>query len=436
MAMPDTRSLPLDATSAADLKASGLTYAAVSAGDEAFEPFLRAVSRGFLGEEPSADEVESARRALTPRRLTGVFDRSGLAPEAPVGTVDSWAAELTVSPGRTVPIWSISAVTVAPTHRRRGIARAMLAGELRTAAAAGFALAGLTVTEATIYGRWGFSPAAWASDVVIDTRRARWSGPVAPGRLDFVAPASLPERLSRVHERVRVRRPGSVPGWEGRWRGVAGLTPDEKDAKKVRAVSYRDVDGEERGILVYTLDPGPNDDYSAHELSVRALFADGDEAAAALWRFAIEHDLVGKVSASLQPTVPPVQWMVTDRRAVTATLTDHHWLRVLDVPAALSARRYAHALDVVLRVDDPLGFAEGAWNLRIDDAGEATVSRAPADRAADVEMTVGALGSILLGAVRASELAAAGLVRGPAGALAAVDGAFVPEVTPLLDIWY
>ncbi|MGU7753863.1 GNAT family N-acetyltransferase, partial [Klebsiella pneumoniae] len=77
-----------------------------------------------------------------------------------MATVDSWVSELTVSPGRTIPLWSISAVTVAPTHRRRGIATAMLTGELRAAAAAGYALAGLTVTEATIYGRWGFSPAA------------------------------------------------------------------------------------------------------------------------------------------------------------------------------------------------------------------------------------------------------------------------------------
>jgi predicted acetyltransferase len=74
--------------------------------------------------------------------------------------------------------------------------------------------------------------------------------------------------------------------------------------------------------------------------------------------------------------------------------------------------------------------------VRIDDSGEAVVETAPADRAADLEMSVGALGSILLGGVRASELAAAGLVRGSTDVLAAVDGAFVPETTPLLDIWY
>lgn len=435
MAILDTLTLPLDAASADALAEHGLTYAGVAADDEAFDPFLRAVSRGFLGEDPSAEEVESARQSLRARRLTGVFDPAGHAPAEPVGTIDSWPSELTVSPGRALPLWSISAVTVAPTHRRRGIARAMLTGELRTAHAAGYPLAGLTVTEATIYGRWGFSPAAWASDVDVDTTRARWTGPVAPGRLDFVDRESLPARLDAIHERVRVRRPGGVPGWEGRWRGIAGLTPAEKEGRKVRGVVYRDVDGVERGVLVYTLHEAEGSGFESQELRIRALFADGDDATAALWRFCLEHDLVGRVRADLQPVVPPVQWMVADRRAVKVSTTDHHWLRVLDVPAALAGRTYGAPVSLSLRVDDPLGFAEGTWALRIDEAGDAVVSEDPAGTA-DVELTVGALGSMLLGGVRASELAAAGLVAAAPSALAALDRAFAAEVTPLLDIWY
>lgn len=424
--------LPPDAESSTALAAAGLEYVLVDPDGDGFPDFLRSISRGFLGEEPTAEQVESSRGGLRARRLTGVFDRRGAQPDAPVATVDSWVSEVTVSPGRTLPIWSISGVTVAPTHRRRGIATALLTGELRTAAAAGFALAGLTVTEATIYGRWGFSPAAWASDVTVDTRRARWTGPVAPGRLDFVPRESLPERLSAVHERLRVRRPGAVPGWEGRWRGIAGLTPEAPDAKKVRAVAYTDPAGVERGILVYTI--AEREEYTAHELQVRALFADGDEALAALWRFALEHDLVGRVTAELQPAVPPVQWMVSDRRAVKATLIDHHWLRVLDVPGALASRAYAGALDVVLGVSDPLGFADGAWHLRIDSSGEATVTRTEAEP--DVRMPVGSLASLLLGGVRATELATAGLVHGEPQHLGAIDGAFAAQATPLLDIWY
>ena len=433
MASTDTLTLPLDQTSAADLAASGLEYARVDAEAEGFRPFQRAVARGFLGGESTDDEAENARTTLRTRRLTAVYDRRGVEPKVPVGTIDSWASELTTSPGRTTPLWSISAVTVAATHRRRGIARAMIGGELRTAAAAGFAIAGLTVTEATIYGRWGFSPAAWASDVEVDTGRARWIGPSSPGRLDFVPREAVADRLSAVHERVRLQRPGSVPGWDGRWRGVAGLAPGDKSGEKVRAVSYRTADGDETGILVYVIDE--RDDFSAHDLEVRAIFAVDGEASAALWRFALEHDLVGRVKAWLQPAVPPVQWMVADRRAVTATLTDHHWLRILDVPGALASRRYAAGLDVVLRVADPLGFAEGTWNLRITADGEAEVVPA-SDRPVDVELTVGALSSLLLGGVRSTELALAGLVHGDADVLASLDRVFAPEVTPLLDIWY
>jgi len=434
MATRDTLTLPLDAASADMLAESGLEYRLVDGSGDGFPAFLQAVSRGFLDREPSADAIEAARVTLRERRLIGVFDRSATRPEVPVATVDSWPSELTVSAGRTTPLWAVSAVTVAPTHRRRGIARAMLTGELRTAAAAGYAIAGLTVTEATIYGRWGFSPAAWASDVEVDTRRARWTGPTAPGRLDFVDRAAVPDLLHTLHERVRASRPGSVPGWASRWRGFAGLLPGDDDGAKVRAVVYRDADGVDRGVLVYTLHE-KGEDYAAHELRVRALVGDGDEAVAALWRFAIEHDLVATVTASLQPPVPPVQWMVSDRRAVRATPIDHHWLRVIDVPGALAARVYSAPLDVVVRVDDPLGFAAGEWAVRVDADGAAEVAAADG-RAVDVELTVGALGSLLLGGVRATELAAAGIVAGTPERLSAVDRAFAPTMTPSLDIWY
>src|SRR3546814_13172816 len=99
----------------------------------------------------------------------------------------------------------------------------MLTGELRTAAEAGIALAGLTVSEATIYGRWGFGPAIFTSDVAIETKRVHWTGPQPPGRLDFILQEELPERPAALHERARPRRPGQAPGGPGPGRGVEGL---------------------------------------------------------------------------------------------------------------------------------------------------------------------------------------------------------------------
>ncbi|QEW02522.1 GNAT family N-acetyltransferase [Microbacterium lushaniae] len=432
MADVDAHSLPLDPASADALAAEHLEYALVDNDGAGFDAFLSAVTRGFLDGEPTSEQVEDSRTSLRPRRLTGVFDRGAIHRDVPVGTVDSWVSELTSEPGRTVPMWAISGVTVAPTHRRRGIARAMLTGELRTAAAAGFALAGLTVSEATIYGRWGFGPAVFTSDLSVDTRRVQWSGRRPQGRLDFLHQDELPDRLAALHERTRRLRPGEAAGWPGLWRRMSGLRPGEDDGRKVRAVAYRRAD-EPDGIMVYSV-AEKGDDGSRQELTIRALFAADDDAYAALWRFAIEHDLVGTVVASLQPADSALRWMLTDHRAVRETRTDHHWLRILDVPAALAIRSYAAPLDLALRVEDPLGFAEGTWRVTID--GDGTASAMPSDEAPDVTLDASALASILLGGVRPDALATAGAIHGDAAGVAALTRAFAPAVTPVLSIWY
>ncbi|KAA9155679.1 GNAT family N-acetyltransferase [Microbacterium lushaniae] len=432
MADVDAHSLPLDPASAESLAAEHLEYSLVDNDGAGFDAFLSAVTRGFLDGEPTSEQIEDSRTSLRPRRLTGVFDRGAIHPDVPVGTVDSWVSELTSEPGRTVPMWAISGVTVAPTHRRRGIARAMLTGELRTAAAAGFALAGLTVSEATIYGRWGFGPAVFTSDLSVDTRRVQWSGRRPQGRLDFLHQDELPDRLAALHERTRRLRPGEAAGWPGLWRRMSGLRPGEDDGRKVRAVAYRRAD-EPEGIMVYSV-AEKGDDGSRQELTIRALFAADDDAYAALWRFAMEHDLVGTVVATLQPADSALRWMLTDHRAVRETRTDHHWLRVLDVPAALAIRSYAAPLDLAVRVEDPLGFAEGTWRVTID--GDGTASATPSDGAPDVTLGASALASILLGGVRPDALATAGAIHGDAAGVAALTRAFAPAVTPVLSIWY
>ncbi len=404
----------------------------VAATGAEFDGFLRAVARGFLDTVPTREQIEESREALRTRRLTGVFDARGPHPDVPVGTVDSWVTALTTEPGRTVPLWAISGVTVAPTHRRRGIARAMLTGELQAAAGAGLALAGLTVTEATIYGRWGFGPAVLTRDLVIDTSRARWSAPAPAARTHFVEQEELPAVLADVHERTRLLRPGQVEGWPGLWRAISGLRPGAEEARRVRAVVARDASGTDRGALVYTL-AEKGDAFTDHELAVRALFAVDEDAERALWRFAIEHDLVSRVTASLQPADTPVRWLVSDQRAVRESVRDHHWLRVLDVPGALSSRTLAAPLETTVRVHDPLGFAAGTW--RVTTAATGAIAEATTAEP-EVEMEVAALGSLLLGGVPARSLAAAGTLRADAAAIAVLDAAFAPAATPVLGIWY
>ncbi|MGO4276989.1 GNAT family N-acetyltransferase, partial [Paenibacillus sp. TAF58] len=127
------------------------------------------------------DAIAEALDYQRDRRTTAVYDDGMPSPATPVGTVNSWIAPLTVPGGAAVGRDRRSPRPVAPTHRRRGIARALLGAELRTAHALGVPLAILTVSESVIYGRWGFGPATFATEWRVRHRPRARVGPAAHG---------------------------------------------------------------------------------------------------------------------------------------------------------------------------------------------------------------------------------------------------------------
>src|SRR5439155_360701 len=97
---------------------------------------------------------------------------------------------------------------------------------------------------------------------------------------------------------------------------------------------------------------------------VRDLFGTTPAAEARLWRFACEVDLVATVSAEERSVDEPLPWLLRDARAVRQRMkTDFLWARLLDVPAALAARRYLRDGELVLEVRDAAGFAAGRFAL-------------------------------------------------------------------------
>jgi len=432
MSFLDARDVPADTTSTERLAASGLEYRVVDLSDEASAaPFVRAVDRGFLGADPSDELRTQAGKTFSARRNIGVYEQNAPAGAMPVATTNGWVTPLTV-PGGEIDMWAISVVTVAATHRRRGIARALLEGELRAAASAGVPVAGLTVTEATIYGRYGFGSAIPVARLTVDTRRAGWAGANPPGRLKYVDRETLAADLGAVHERTRSAAAGRIPGWRGRWEGYAGVAPTA-DRDKARGVRYLDEDGVLRGVLAYTV--GDAGGTFRFRMDVRLLAAETPDALTALWRFALQHDLVDEVMADLRPLDDPLPWLVADARGVKQEVHDHGWLRILDLPAALTARRYSAPLDTVLRVEDSLGFTNGDWRLRIDGSGAATVEAAPGEDP-DITLDVSALSAISAGGVRAASLHGAGRITAEPAAVEALDRALVAFPVPSLDIWY
>lgn len=436
MTVIDSRDIPADPESTERLAAGSLTYRVVDAADEdRSELFQRATTRGFLGAEPTAEELAFGQPTFEARRNTGVYETPA-ADTMPVATIDSWVTPVTLPGGGELPMWAISGVTVSATHRRRGIARALLEGELRAAVSAGVPIAGLTVSETTIYGRYGFGSALPMAKFTVDTRRAGWAGPAVDGRVEYVDRESLATALGAVHDRARSARSGQIPGWPSRWTGIAGLAPGNADGAKVRGIRFIDRDGEVRGAMAIVLRDSSGS--FRFTLDVRLLVAETPEATAALWQFALQHDLVDEVTADLRPLDDPLPWLVRDPRGVTQTVHDHGWLRILDISTALTARTYSAPLDVVIRVSDPLGFAAGDWHLRVDAQGTPTLGAVDtaADLPVDAELDVSALSILYAGAVRASTLHGAGRIVADREVVEALDRAFISLPAPALDIWY
>ena len=127
----------------------------------------------------------------------------------------------------------------------------------------------------------------------------------------------------------------------------------------------------------------------------------------------------------------PLLHLVSDVRRCDAHLRDGLHARLVDVGAALAARRYATPLDVVFEVSDPFcRWNEGRWRLS-GDADGAVCARTT--DAADLQLTVRELSAAYLGGFALSALAGAGRVQElRAGALPETSRAFASDIAPWL----
>lgn len=437
----DPRSIPVDPAASAALARHGLEYRLLDPDDhDGMRAWVEAENRGFHHGRPREVDRAYDLAVAAERHVHGVYDTAAAHPEVPVATVDGWPTGLSVPGGRSVDAWAVSAVTVAPTHRRRGIARALMEGELANARSAGAAVAMLTVTEATIYGRYGYAPAARAATVTVDRRRAHWIGPDAPGRVHFVDAGQLREAAPAIARRAVARTPGEIDRWPGILDRALGLVDAEgESARAVRTVRYDDEHGQAQGFVSYRITREPNE---PGVVEFDFLVAATDDAERALWRFLIEQDFVSGVRARLRSVDEPLPWLLEDPRAVTISeVVDHLWVRVLDPVEALGARRYGDAGTLELEVTDPLHHAAGRFRLVVGERGRAEVERLEQSDATTagprLKLGVQELGAIYLGGVRPSLLArAARITESTRGSLAVADRLFASERTPHLSIWF
>ena len=358
------------------------------------------------------------RRQFEADRSLGAFDPALPPGRDIVGTAGVYSFSMAV-PGAVLPVAGVTMVAVLPTHRRRGILRSMMHLQLADIAArAQEPIAALWAAETPLYGRYGYGRAS--SHAFFRFRRGEGAlGPSAPAdpalTLRLAEPAEVAGDLAKVYATVAARQPGFFERDDDWWERVLD-DPEENrhGASPLRCLLTADADGV-RGYALYRAvsrwEQGTVLPDSA--LSVWELVSADPAAGATLWRDLLSRDLVTEITADLRPADDPLLYQLHDSRRARLQLSDNLWVRIIDLPAALTRRAYAGPLDVVLEVTDELLPANaGRWRLRAGFTdGDGTASCARTDDRADIALDVRELGAAYLGGTRLGSLAAAGLVR-------------------------
>lgn len=317
--------------------------------------------------------------------------------------------EITVPGLRRTAAGGVTATAVTATHRRRGLLRRMMQHMFDGALQRGEALAMLSASEGSIYGRFGFSPATVRTRWEIERHQAQFLPADPPtGNLELADAATAREAWPAVHERVRRTRVGELSPQPDQWEGLSDASHDT--AGPLRYLVHRDEQGEIDGVANFRLPwlPGLED---TGTLVVEGLHASTSEAYRALWQLLLDFDLTRRVVAVTRPGDEPLRWMLRDPRAMCVTRqSDNLWLRLLDVPAALEARTYDVRGSIVLGIEaDPMCPGnEGTWRLEGGPDGAACTR--VRDRP-DLALEIQALGSLYLGGASAGLLTSAGRVR-------------------------
>lgn len=391
--------------------------------DAELRPFTDVVWGAFLA-DPRGEDVELENAVLEPARSHAVFDGGTI-----IGGGSILTRSMTMPGAGPVPVAAVTAVGVAPDHRRRGALSLVMRAQLHDLhESGGEPVAALWASEGGIYGRFGYGLAS--KQVVMTVRRgARLRADVDPGeeRVTLVDRDTARLTMSKLHAEYTASRIGGINRPEPAWDWL--LADQEHNRGGASALRFAVVSGGYARFRV-TQNWDASRHGPEHEIRVSELVSLTPQAHAALWRFLFELDLCGRARYHNTAADDPLQLMLDNPRMAAFDVSDGLYVRLVDVDRALTGRRYAAPLDMVLQVEDELcPWNAGRWRLRVDGSGAAEVTRTDAD--ADLACSTTALGSAYLGSMRISTLAAAGRMRElRPGAVRAATVAFTAEHEP------
>jgi predicted acetyltransferase len=375
----------------------------------------------YFGMDPDAELAERFSRLIPLDWMQAAWEKGSI-----VGGTGAFPFELSV-PGGALPCAGTTVVGVAPTHRRRGVLRALMRAHIDDVHERGHPLAALWASEETIYGRFGYGRAAFAGEVSIAKEYVQYVGSRdRRGTVRIVGKDEAFDLFPPLWDALGRVRPGpftrSREWWEAR------VLADPKERRRgagPKRFAVLDVDGEPAAYAIYRHKMDWDAGVTTGAIVVVEAVAADPGALAEMWRFLLDIDWVASIDADLLPPDHPLFFVLAQPRRMRYRMGDGIWVRLVDVGAALSGRSYVGDDEVVLEVRDAFcPWNEGRWRL-------AGGMAARTEAAADLVLDVSALGSVYLGGFGFTQLAQAGLVEEQRpGALARADALFRHALHP------
>lgn len=376
--------------------------------------------KGFH-EEPSQDEKDVLGAVWDADRHYGF--KAG---DRWIATAGSFARTMTV-PGGSVPVSAFTAVTVAAPYRRRGLLTQMMQHELDTSYAdRGEPISILWASEAPIYGRFGYAPAVTRTRLLAETPAMKFLPQVdfGDGSVDEVTQEIFTAAAKAIRARLLSGEPGALNRDDDWWAWTLFDPPAwRKGTTQYKWILHYDRAGTPDGYAYFRVRgkndvTGPESEVQVHEVEAAT-----PQAYASLWRYLMQIDLTRSFKMRNARPDEPLRHLLSNARALRTEISDGIYVRIVDVAAALNARKYTSHVDVVLEIEDgQVPRNNGLFRLVAGPEG-ATVRKAR--RKPDLSLSILELGAIYLGGVPLGNLHRAGRVtEHKKGAVATVSTAF------------
>jgi predicted acetyltransferase len=391
---------------------------------EEFDAWLRGMSKAF-NEYPRDEWLEMERKLIEPERTFAAIDGDEF-----VGGASTASMRIAV-PGDEVAMAGVTGVGVAPTHRRRGVATMLMRHQLDHVRERGEEpIAALHASEGGIYGRFGYGVAT--SDCAIEIERERtaflWLPPER-GRVRLVDRGEAFAAMEPIYDAVRRTQPGMIERrgmwWDARFED---FEHDREGASPFFFALHEGPDGDD-AYAVYRFKHDWPQAMPNGSVDVEELVATTPDAYACMWRFVFDLDLAARIKAELRPIDDPLLGLLVEPRRLRLTVRDGMWLRLVDVSAALAARRYRIDGSLVLEGRDHFcPWNDGRYRI---EGGPDGASCRPTDAEPDLAMSASELGAAFLGGASFRQLARAGRVHEErSGALRRADLMFGWDLAP------